>query len=105
MPVKLKVFSNKKAFAEVAGDALFRIADGGEVDFLVPSKQKLEIDKKLFALRWSEVQAKGFEELIQTFLIDHGGIVGSSGLPRKFRREAATGFRGCFTWNIPNFPQ
>lgn len=63
--VELEVPRDEKAFTEVAGHAFFRRANGREVDFLVPTKQQIEIGKDLVHLAGREIQVKRFQQLAE----------------------------------------
>jgi hypothetical protein len=75
----------EKALAKMPGDALFRVADGGQVDFLVPAQEQVEVGEDLVLLEGREAQAKGFEELAKPGFIEHAGIVKGPGPGRKAR--------------------
>ena len=49
-PMQLYVPGKKKAFSKVARHTLFRVADGREVDFLIPAKKQLKIGEDLAVL-------------------------------------------------------
>ena len=40
----------EKAFAEMARHTLFRVADCGEVDFLIPAEKQMEVGEDLIRL-------------------------------------------------------
>ena len=48
--MQLYVPGKKKAFSKVARHTLFRVADGREVDFLIPAKKQLKIGEDLAVL-------------------------------------------------------
>ena len=50
--MELVMASKEEAFAEMPRYALFRVADRGEVDFLVPAEEQMKIGEDLFLLRW-----------------------------------------------------
>lgn len=65
LAVELEVPRDEKAFAEMAGHAFFRRANGRKVDFLVPTKQQIEIGKDLVHLAGREIQVIRFQQLAE----------------------------------------
>ena len=92
--VELEVTGDVKALAKVPGDAFCGVADGGQVDFFVPTQKEVKIGKSLGGLSGREVKAKGFEELVKSRFVEHGGdfraslalAQGFSLLQRRFAR-------------------
>lgn len=68
----------EKALAEMTRHTLFRVANGSEVDFLVPVEKQVKISESLAQLGGRQVQTEGFEELPKAGFIEHGGILDSS---------------------------
>lgn len=81
--VELEVAGNVKALAKVPGDAFRLVADGGQVDLLVPTQKKMKIGKSLGGLSGREVKAKGFEEVVKSRFFEHGWILERPWLWRK----------------------
>jgi hypothetical protein len=48
--MKHRVAGEEEAFREVAGYALFWVTDGGEVDFLVPTEEQVQVGEDLVLL-------------------------------------------------------
>ena len=44
----------EEALAEVAGDDIFLVADGGEVDAGVPAEEYIDVSRYIMQLRWRE---------------------------------------------------
>jgi len=65
-------FNDEQAFAKVAGDALLRVANGGEVDFLIPADEEIEVSIELFGLRGGGVESEGVKELSEAARSAHG---------------------------------
>ena len=82
----------------MASYTLFRVADGGKINFLIPAKEQVQIGEDLVLLGEGEVQTKGFEEVAKSVFIDHAGIVEGPGSGCK--RGNTQDPWECFTWNI-----
>jgi hypothetical protein len=66
---------DEQAFGEMAPHAFFWIANGREVDFLVPAEEQIQIGKGLSRLEGREVEAVGFDQLAEARFTEHiGGL-------------------------------
>jgi len=60
-----KLPGGEEAFAEVAGDDLFRIADGGEIDARVPAEEYIDVGRYMIEVGGCELFAS--EEWCEQF--------------------------------------
>lgn len=98
--VGLSMAGKEEAFAKMPGNALCWVADGGQVDFLVPAEQQMEVGECLADLGWSEIEAKRSQKLAEARIVEHRGDCKVSLLCAQGPLVPWMVCGPCFTWNV-----